>query len=281
MVHQLLEKLISNGLNIQAHTPVSSVSSSSKKDGLWSINTARGTINTAKVVYATNAYTSHLLPEYARAITPVRGVCSHIESPKGKSTPHLVNTYGIRIDKVNNDYLVPRSDGSIIVGGARQTFWHNKHLWFDNTRDDELVDEATSYFSNYMQHHFRGWENSEMATKLIWTGSELVLVTVRCFYLLMLAFIGITVLGYSFDFMPHVGEVPGKPGQFIIAGFTGYGMPKILLSGKGLAAMIRDGASFGETGLPRVFETTKKRNKSKHSPLEDSLAPLWVGKAKI
>jgi glycine/D-amino acid oxidase-like deaminating enzyme len=171
MVHKLLDRLISNGLNIQANTPVSSVTSSSGKDGMWSINTPRGIITTAKVVYATNAYTSHLLPEYSRAITPVRGVCSYLESPKGRENPHLVNTYGIRFDKVNNDYLIPRADGSIVVGGARQHFWHNKYRWFDNVKDDELIEEATSYFSNYMQRHFRGWENSEMATKLVWTGS--------------------------------------------------------------------------------------------------------------
>ncbi|KAM0415781.1 hypothetical protein ACHAPT_013242 [Fusarium lateritium] len=89
------------------------------------------------------------------------------------------------------------------------------------------------------------------------------------------------VLGYSFDFMPHIGEVPGKPGQFIIAGFTGYGMPKILLSSKGLARMVRHGASFEETGLPTPFKTTRERNESKTSPLEDSLRSLWVDKAKL
>lgn len=89
------------------------------------------------------------------------------------------------------------------------------------------------------------------------------------------------VLGYSSDFMPHVGQVPEKPGQFIMAGFTGYGMPKILLSSKGLAAMVRDDATFEETGLPRIFKTTKQRNEAKLSPLEESLAPFWAEKSKL
>ncbi|KAI8718229.1 DAO domain-containing protein [Fusarium sp. LHS14.1] len=259
LVHQILEKLVKSGLNIQAHTPVTSVSSTRDSSGLWSVHTSRGTIKAPKLVHAANAYTSQLLPEYWRAITPVRGICSHLESPKGKKTPHLINTYGIRFDKMNNDYLIPRADGSIIVGGARQAFWHKKHRWFDNVRDDELVTEAAPYFDNYMQRHFRGWEDSDMKTNKVWTG----------------------ILGYSSDFMPHVGQVPEKPGQFIMAGFTGYGMPKILLSSKGLAAMVRDGVTFEETGLPRIFKTTKQRIEAKSSPLEKSLAPFWANKSKL
>ncbi|KAF5533883.1 FAD dependent oxidoreductase [Fusarium phyllophilum] len=260
LVHELLNKVIKGNLNIQAHTPVVSVTPCKDVEhGAWAVSTPRGSVQTSKVIYATNAYTSQILPEYARAITPVRGVCSHIKSVKGTATPHLVNTYGIRFDKYNNDYLIPRADGSIIVGGARQAFWTQKDRWFNNVRDDELVEEAVPYFDNYMQRHFRGWENSEMKTDKVWTG----------------------ILGYSADFMPHIGQIPGKTGQFIIAGFTGYGMPKILLSSKGLAQMVRDNATFEQTGLPRVFKTTKERNESKSSPLEESLASLWTEKSKL
>ncbi|KAJ4240551.1 hypothetical protein NW757_012319 [Fusarium falciforme] len=170
LVHQLLEKLIDQGLNVQAHTPVTSISKDG--DGSWSVSTPRGMIQAKKIIHATNAYASHILPEYTHAITPVRGVCSHLESDKKENTPYLVNTYGIRFDEVNNDYLIPRADGSIIVGGARQAFWHDKRLYYDTTRDDELVHEANSYFDDYMQRYFRGWEDSGMKTSKVWTGSK-------------------------------------------------------------------------------------------------------------
>lgn len=83
------------------------------------------------------------------------------------------------------------------------------------------------------------------------------------------------VMGYSADFMPHVGNVPGKPGQFIIAGFNGHGMPQILLSSKALANMINDGARFEDTELPRLFKTSEARISRRDSPLEDSLRSLW------
>lgn len=273
MVHQLLHKLLEQGLNIHANTPVSSVSSARDSDGLWTVMTPRGSIRTPKVVYATNGYTAEVLPEYNHHIVPVRGICSHIESPKGSGTPHLVNTYGIRFDSSNNDYLIPRADGSIVVGGARQRFWHNRERWFDNVHDDELIDEATSYFDGYMQRHFRGWEDSKAETKEVWTGSEFPLLHEHMAKSLPLT--TIPVMGYSADFMPHIGAVPGKPGQFIIAGFSGHGMPEILLSSKAVAAMVHNDISFEATGLPRMFKTTERRLASKISRLEESLRPLW------
>ena len=89
------------------------------------------------------------------------------------------------------------------------------------------------------------------------------------------------VLGYSSDFMPHVGEVPGKNGQFIIAGFTGYGMPKILLSAKNLAAMINSGTSFEQTGLPQPFKTTRQRVQSGMNIMKDAYSSLWANSAKL
>ena len=82
-------------------------------------------------------------------------------------------------------------------------------------------------------------------------------------------------MGYSSDFMPHLGEVPDKPGQFIIAGFSGHGMPEILLSSKAIASLVRDGAPLETSGVPRMFKTSKQRISAKGSPLEESLKSLW------
>lgn len=276
MVHGLLEKLLQKGLSLHANTPVTSVSSAQDSQGRWTVNTPRGSIKTAKVVYATNGYTSGILPEYNNLIVPVRGIACHIESPKGKHAPHLVNTYGIRFDSRSFDYLIPRADGSIVVGGAKQMFWHNRDRWFGNLRDDELVDEAVLYFDGYMQRHFRGWEGSKAEVKQVWTGSKYLLYRFPGY----LPTDTLVVMGYSSDFMPHIGAIPQKPGQFIIAGFSGHGMPQILLSSKAVAAMVRDGVPFEKVGLPHIFKTTAERLARESSPLEESLRPLWETKPK-
>ncbi|KAI8255213.1 putative oxidoreductase OrdL [Colletotrichum sp. SAR11_239] len=253
MVHQILHRLLEKGVNLQANTPVGSISETPDADGRWTVQTPRGAITAGKVVVATNGYTAQVLPRYEDRIVPVRGICSRIASPKGARAPHLVNTYGIRFDAVNNDYLIPRADGSIVVGGARQMFWHKRAEWFDNVRDDELVRGAAPYFDGYMQRLFRGWEDSGAEVDRVWTG----------------------IMGYSSDFMPHLGAVPGKPGQFIIAGFSGHGMPEILLSSKGVAAMVKDGVAFADTGLPSIMETSEARISRKDSPLEEGLKSVW------
>jgi glycine/D-amino acid oxidase-like deaminating enzyme len=66
-------------------------------------------------------------------------------------------------------------------------------------------------------------------------------------------------MGYSFDSNPHVGHVPARPEQFIIAGFNGHGMPVIWLAAKGLAEMILKEKSFEEVGLPKMLKTTQER----------------------
>lgn len=69
-------------------------------------------------------------------------------------------------------------------------------------------------------------------------------------------------MGYSSDFMPHVGEVPGKSGQMVLAGFSGHGMPLILRSAKGIVDMLRHGTNFEDTGVPNVYRATQTRLES-------------------
>jgi glycine/D-amino acid oxidase-like deaminating enzyme len=89
------------------------------------------------------------------------------------------------------------------------------------------------------------------------------------------------VMGYTADFMPHVGQIPNKPGQFIIAGFNGHGMPQILLSSKALAAMVQNDATFEQTELPRLFKTSRERIERQDNPMEEGLKSMWDAKAKL
>lgn len=171
MMHQMLEKLIRQGLQVYAHTPVLGISRSRDERGFWTASTSRGAIKAKKLVVCTNAYTSSILPQYKNKIIPVRGVCSRISSPKGSKVPHLPCTYSLRFDALQYDYLVPRADGSIIVGGARAAFWHDRDSWWHNKNDNEQVKDSAEYFDDYMQRYFHGWEDSGAKLEQIWTGS--------------------------------------------------------------------------------------------------------------
>lgn len=70
------------------------------------------------------------------------------------------------------DYLIPRSDGSIVVGGARRDYYTKLNEWFNSYDDSNLIEPAKSYFDGYMQRHFVGWQDSDAYVDQIWSGSE-------------------------------------------------------------------------------------------------------------
>lgn len=167
----LLSKMVdSPALNVQTGTTVTSVES---HVGSHTVHTSRGSIRTSQVVYATNAYTSGLLPEYAASIVPCRGICCHIAVPEGQSAPFLPYSYIVHAEEGNGlSYLISRPDGSIIVGGAQYTFKHAKEQWYNMVDDSTLIQPTQHYYDDYMQRTFNGWEDSGASVKHIWSGSK-------------------------------------------------------------------------------------------------------------
>ena len=71
-------------------------------------------------------------------------------------------------------------------------------------------------------------------------------------------------MGYTDDGFPYIGEVQGKSGQYICAGFNGHGMSQIFLSAKAVAAMVVEGKHGQDAGLPRLYQTSYKRLDSRN-----------------
>jgi glycine/D-amino acid oxidase-like deaminating enzyme len=293
MVMHLLQSAVNKGANLQTRTPVTSVSDEPFADGSWIVETGRGSVKAKTVVFATNGYTAKLAPQFKDHIVPVRGICSRIVTPKAAAAPpFLPYTYSIRYGPSLYDYLIPRADGSIIVGGARTKFWSDPSHWYNIWDDSKLIEPAKTYFDNLMQRTFIGWENSQAYTDKVWTGSKWVfnrdlspltltllystLLSSTLLYMRILFFdrfanwFGLQVMGYSSDFMPYVGDIPGKPGLMVLAGFSGHGMPLILNSAKGIVQMLRHGKKFEETGVPEIWRVTEQRLASKQN---DIIAP--------
>lgn len=175
-VLHLLEKVVSQGVNLHTHTPVSKITklNSPNSTNPWKVETERGSIAAGIVVMATNAYTSTLIPQYQGKIVPVRGTCCRISVPPGNGTPasRLTKTYTLRWGGWDYDYLIPRGDGSIVVGGARSAFIHDLNNWYNVSDDSRVLEPAVRYFDGYMQRNFVGWEESHAYTDRVWTGSE-------------------------------------------------------------------------------------------------------------
>ena len=242
-VTQLLAKLVAqNKVNLQTNTPVTAINQDS--EGYSIIETKRGPIRARKVIFATNAYTSGICSSYDKIIDPVKGTCSHIKPKSGPVSPHLSHTYNISYPPgpAHTDYLNPRPDGGIVVGGGKWFFEQHRAEWYRNWDDSKLLPGAKNHFDGLMQRHFKGWEESDAEVDHIWTGIQ----------------------GFTPDGLPHVGEVPGKEGEhYILAGFNGGGNAMIFLCAKAVADMVVCGRSFERTGLPKFFKTTIERLEAK------------------
>ncbi|KAH7147197.1 FAD dependent oxidoreductase superfamily, partial [Dactylonectria estremocensis] len=250
----LARQLLAAGVNLQTHTPVTSVTAD--PTGGFIVETPRGKMRAGKVIHASNAYASALLPEYSKSIIPCKGICCRIAVPEGATAPLLNNSYITRTQDNTLSYFVPRHDGSIVVGGAASVFRPFKEQWYDNVDDSVLIDSAKDYYEGYMQRTYSGWEQSGAEISNIWTG----------------------VMGYSYDSNPHIGKVPHKDGQFILAGFNGHGMPVIWLAAKELAQMVSQGIQFEETRLPRLFQTSQFRIDRAQNGKEEDGDILGTGK---
>lgn len=156
----------------------------------------------------------------------------------GPVSPHLSATYNIKYASEGRvDYLNPRPDGGIVLGGGKWTFAQDRHLWYNNWDDSELIQEVLPHFDGYMQRYFKGWEDSGASVDHLWTG----------------------IMAYTADEVPLVGELPGLDGQYVVAGFNGGGMDRIFLSARGIAEMVVNGVSFKRTGVPAIYEATEQR----------------------
>jgi glycine/D-amino acid oxidase-like deaminating enzyme len=128
LVHGLVGEAKKLGVHFFTHCPVSKV----EVEGGWSyVHTAKGTIKTKNVVYATNAWARELLPELQDLIVPVRNqvrifysvcnaqhassfTCSPIQLIMTEPMPRMWDfslscNYGY-------EYFMQRPDGRILLG---------------------------------------------------------------------------------------------------------------------------------------------------------------------
>lgn len=250
-IHHLLNNCVERGMNLQTNTPV--LAATRLSSGQWSIVTSRGTLQASKVIFATNAYTAGIVQSLSNKIIPVRGtVCQILPSTNCISSP-LKMTYGIRSKENLLDYLLPRQaeDRSIILGGAKSAYVANTKTWYNNWDDStSMINEKTKqYFEEFMPRHVEGWQTDENGCKKIWTA----------------------ILGCTSDLMPFIGELPDQTNGYVIAGFNGHGMTRILLSARALIDLVLEKANTLEGLIPEPFLITKARLQNNENRLLENI----------
>ena len=230
----VLERALETGrLNLQTNTPVTSLEDCSSSQSPWrcKIRTSRGTIAARHVILATNAYTSHLLPEFSELIVPERAVMSALLPPKNST--RLPNSYGFVGANGSNpghdDYLnqrpftdVPNPAGHLMFGGGKVA----GTLPALGQTDDSVLDQGSAAYLRRELLHLLGMDGEtdglqELQATLQWSG----------------------IIGLSKDHHPWIGAVPGRKGVLLAGGYSGHGMPNGMLCGKAVVEML-----LGEEG---------------------------------
>lgn len=219
LVTSLLSKCIEKGLNLQTFTTVLNIQKA--ENDTWIVNTSRGLVKCKKVVCATNAYTRTILPEFKQKIIPVKGVVSHIK-PVGKDVEiNKLNYNFYHTFPLEGDYVTTHSNNSIIAGGGGRTYlpFPNSVDMFNNMDDSYAPKETIEYFKDYPNKFYPDFaKDQKFENDYTWAGC----------------------MAYSNDDVPYVGDLSdyGRKNVYILAGYTGHGMPRIWSCGEYIADLI-------------------------------------------
>ncbi|KAL2424490.1 hypothetical protein ABEF95_011049 [Exophiala dermatitidis] len=284
MWERLLERFGERVLNLQTKTAVTAVERkqatpkvnvNSQPEPSWLVHTTRGPVQARHVIITTNAYTSHILPEFSNLISPVQAQMSALIPPRsspfsadgGRLLPLSYGFNGIDCqDRVMGDYLVQNphvhkhgrnAGGHLMLGGGR-------HLPPQNgvgVSDDSYVDMTVErYLRSLPERLDLGAEREESGSAQPESSSMLDIAA---------SWTG--VIGSSVDGHPWVGPVPGSRGLFLCAGYSGHGMTNAGLCARHVAGLVHQAMATGlkqrkqVTGssntwdLPREYILTRQR----------------------
>lgn len=243
-------------LSIETNTPAESVMHGSESATAYpyTVRTPRGPLRAGSVVYCTNGYTGHLLPELRGRIHPFKGTMT-VQDPEG-SVPNQGSSvsWGFHFPPTFDPQTEKRGYGLYYLGQSADSgyfYFGGEQARFDEslTADDSHVAEHSVEHLQTVLPRFFGKE-ADAPWRLVgsWSG----------------------IMGFSSDGLPLVGRLPSSltgrkgEGEWIAAAFNGYGMANCLLSGKALALMM-----LGENAndsLPEAYRLEEERLKHLLTP---------------
>ncbi|KAH7084666.1 FAD dependent oxidoreductase-domain-containing protein [Paraphoma chrysanthemicola] len=244
----LMRENLKNGANLQTYTLAKSITEDEGGARKWIVHTDRGNIACDTVVHATNAYSGALESSFRGVITPKPHICNRVVPPRIFSGSQAIqNSYGVLLPEGDLLTINPRcsADGNIMFGGSNPG---QKKLdkWAaqgrDRCVDDSLanLELVTKEVRAFVEREFDGWKDAEFGPgegfQYSWSG----------------------IIGLSADGVPFIGELPGKPGQWVCAGHHGHGMARIFTAAPGLVKVM-NGEPWSATGLPDVFQLSPER----------------------
>ena len=269
-VFDQLLKTHSDRFTIETSTPVLSITykdDASTTNHAYTLTTPRGSITAGKIIHCTNGHAGHLLPGLRNgALFPLRGNMS--VQTRGHSFPNLGASrswsfhHRPRLDASTDAialglyYMTQNAHtGDIFIGGENDSLPN-----LLSSDDSRLGSSSSTSLKDILPGLFGdspGWAETEASrVKSLWSG----------------------IMGFTADGMPLVGRVPesisgrsrsSNGGEWIAAGFNGYGMVNAWLCGEAVADMVMS-ANDGEASeavkewFPEAYLVTEERMRGTH-----------------
>ncbi|EXJ60167.1 hypothetical protein A1O7_04319 [Cladophialophora yegresii CBS 114405] len=223
----VMSKLLESGqLTLETHTPVTEIRRSQSSSHPYEVVTSRGTISTKQVIHCTNGHAAHLLPYLRGRLWPLRGQMTVQSVPQ--DFPRLGGSRSWSTMWAKGfDYITqsPGDDGSLYLGGGFFQGGPEKDEDLGNTDDSQLSAQCLVHLETVARKAFVHGTGVQIDKK--WTG----------------------IMGFTGDGLPLVDRVrsfmSGREechsqdgGEWIAAGWDGYGMVHCWLAGKALACMV-------------------------------------------
>ncbi|KAH8743755.1 FAD dependent oxidoreductase [Diaporthe sp. PMI_573] len=212
-------------LTIETNTPVTAVE---LVDGKYILTTPRGQTTAREVLYCTNGYTGHLLPKMRGLLFPVRGTMSVQDLGPNVPNKGASESFGFHYEPYWDEETQTLADGLWYLTQNAKTgyfFFGGEKGTIDDTLtadDTVLTSHSLAHLQNVLPQFFRYADVKEDPLVSAWSG-------VMCF---------------TADGAPFVGRLPSSAtdrhgdGEWLAAGYSGYGMPYCWLVGEALANMV-------------------------------------------
>ncbi|KAJ5249827.1 hypothetical protein N7489_000237 [Penicillium chrysogenum] len=261
LVTNIIQRLLErhpDRFSVETMTAVTSITISSDAVTAYPyvLTTPRGTVRAAKVFHCVNGFTGHLLPKLRGPLFPCRlSMSTQKPGPQWGNVPyswlfHSKQSWDPNTTLVEQGLYWMQQNaqtGDLFVGGDLQRL--DDFL----SPDDSIISaDAVGNLTNLLPKKIftEGWTNeitnttlsSTTAIQRVWSG----------------------IIGMTADQLPIVGSVPSsvsdrkvEGGEWVAAGFNGYGMSQAWLSGQAIALM-----ALGQPKpdwLPEVYLSSEKR----------------------
>jgi glycine/D-amino acid oxidase-like deaminating enzyme len=217
------EAALKLGARFVFNTPVQSVDAGA--NGQWLLRTPRGNCVAQNVIITLNAWAGEIFPELEQKIVPTRGHIILTAPVNFALTPWEANDYW--------DYGRQLETGQILLGGRR------------NIRPDLDKGQAPAPGENV----------PPIEPSVVAALSEIAPQLFPELKDVPIAHAWTGTMAFTADWQPLAGRWPGRAGLWVLAGFSGHGMPFSLVLPQAIAAQLTGtvGPEIPEAFNPKRF----------------------------